>query len=72
VVNTADLILFGVAGYAAVGVAFALAFVSFGAVRVLPVAAPVSIAARILLIPGAAALWPYVAWRWLAVAGRSG
>jgi hypothetical protein len=51
--------------YAAAGLATALAFVTFGVVRVLPNPAPVSIPARILLIPAAAALWPYVLCRWL-------
>jgi len=51
--------------YAAVGLLTALAFVTFGVVRVLPQPAPVTIPARILLIPAAAALWPYVLIRWL-------
>jgi len=51
--------------YVAAGLVTALAFVSFGVVRVLPQPAPVSIPARILLIPAAAALWPYVLVRWL-------
>ncbi|MEA2874324.1 MAG: hypothetical protein QOH67_4300 [Hyphomicrobiales bacterium] len=49
--------------YAAVGVVTALAFVSFGITRVQP--ASVSLGARILILPGAAALWPYVLTRWL-------
>jgi hypothetical protein len=49
--------------YAATGVVTALAFVSFGVTRVQP--APVSLGARILILPGAAALWPYVLLRWL-------
>ena len=49
--------------YAAVGAVTALAFVSFGVTRVQP--APVSLGARILILPGAAALWPYVLTRWL-------
>jgi hypothetical protein len=49
--------------YAAVGVATALTFVAFGITRVHP--APVSLGARILILPGAAALWPYVLARWL-------
>ena len=61
----ATLVLEGVVAYAALGVVFALAFVACGVVRVLPHPAPVSIGARILLIPGAAALWPYVLARWL-------
>ena len=49
--------------YAAVGVVTALAFVAVGVTRVQP--APVTLGARILILPGAAALWPYVLTRWL-------
>jgi hypothetical protein len=49
--------------YAAVGVAIALAFAAFGVTRVQP--ANMSLGARILILPGAAALWPYVLIRWL-------
>jgi hypothetical protein len=49
--------------YAAVGAVTALAFVIFGVTRVQP--APVSLGARILILPGAAALWPYVLLRWI-------
>jgi hypothetical protein len=49
--------------YAAVGVVTALAFAAFGVTRVQP--APMTIGARILILPGAAALWPYVLARWL-------
>ena len=49
--------------YAATGLATALAFVTFGVTRVQP--ASVSLGARILILPGAAALWPYVLFRWL-------
>ena len=52
--------------YAAIGVATALAFVTFGVTRVQP--AGVSLGARILILPGAAALWPYVLMRWLKAA----
>jgi hypothetical protein len=53
--------------YAAVGLVTALAFVTFGVTRVQP--ASVSLGARILILPGAMALWPYVLLRWLK-AGR--
>ena len=49
--------------YAAVGAVTAVAFVIFGVTRVQP--APVSLGARILILPGAAALWPYVILRWI-------
>ena len=44
-------LLAGLVAYGAVGVLTALAFVTFGVVRVLPHPVPVTIGARILLIP---------------------
>ena len=58
------VVLGGLLAYGIVGMLTALAFVTFGVVRVLPHPVPVTIGARILLIPGAAALWPYVLYRW--------
>ncbi|MEA2875315.1 MAG: hypothetical protein QOF14_511 [Hyphomicrobiales bacterium] len=58
-------LLSSLALYAAAGILTALAFVSFGVTRVQP--APVSLGARILILPGVAALWPYVLTRWLKV-----
>jgi hypothetical protein len=52
--------------YAGLGVHVALAFVALGVTRVQP--APVSLGARILILPGAAALWPYVLARWIKAA----
>jgi hypothetical protein len=49
--------------YAGTGVAVALAFAAFGVTRVQ--GAAMSLGARILILPGAAALWPYVLWRWV-------
>jgi hypothetical protein len=51
--------------YAAAGVAVGSAFVMFGVTRVLPKPAPVTVGARILIFPGAVALWPYILMRWL-------
>ena len=51
--------------YGLVGAVTALAFVTFGIARVLPVGTPVTLGARILLWPGAALLWPYVLVRWV-------
>jgi hypothetical protein len=50
--------------YALAGLITALAFVTTGVTRVLPHPAPVTVGARILMIPAAAALWPYVLYRW--------
>jgi len=51
--------------YAVVGAVTALAFVTFGIARVLPAGTPVTLGARVLLLPGAALLWPYVLLRWV-------
>ncbi len=59
------IVLIGLALYAAAGVAVAAAFLVFGVTRVLPEPLPVTVGARMLLFPGAAALWPYVLLRWL-------
>jgi len=61
------ILMYAAALYGAIGLITALAFVAFGVTKVQP--APVSLGARILLVPGAAALWPYVLRRWLAVRG---
>jgi hypothetical protein len=58
------MILFGAFMlYMAVGLLIGLAFVIFGVVRVQ--AMPVTLGARILLLPGATVLWPFVLSRWL-------
>lgn len=54
--------------YMMAGILTALAFVSFGAPRVVPFS--FSPGARILLLPGAFALWPYILFRWLKARGR--
>ena len=59
-------LLSALALYAAIGVAIGVAFVTVGITRVQP--ARVSLGARILIVPGAAALWPYVLARWLKAA----
>ena len=53
--------------YAAAGAVTAVAFAAFGVTRVQP--APMSLGARLLILPGAAALWPYVLLRWLRARG---
>jgi hypothetical protein len=64
------IILDVLAVYALVGVVTALAFVTFGIARVLPAGTPVTLGARVLLVPGAALLWPYVLLRWLKAGAR--
>jgi len=59
----ATIFLIGLAVYAVAGIVTAAAFVMFGVTTVQP--APVTAGARLLLLPGAAALWPLVLYRWL-------
>ena len=59
------ILLYGFALYALLGIVTAVLFVTFGVAQVLPHSATVTVGARILLLPGAAALWPYVLVRWL-------
>jgi hypothetical protein len=62
------VLLYLSAAYGAVGFAVALAFVTIGVVQVQPM--PVTVGARILLLPGAFVLWPLVAARWLKSRAR--
>ena len=62
------IILDVLALYVLVGAVTALAFVTFGIARVLPARTPVTLGARVLLMPGAALLWPYVLLRWVKAA----
>jgi predicted transporter len=69
--SASDAILLGLALYAAVGVVTALAFVSFGISRVLAQPMPATLGARILLLPGSFALWPYIVLRWRTARSRA-
>ena len=58
------ILLYGLALYVILGIVTAVAFVIFGVAQVLPHAATMTVGARILWLPGAAILWPYVLMRW--------
>jgi hypothetical protein len=62
------ILLYGLALYVILGIVTAVAFVIFGVAQVLPHTA-MTMGARILLLPGAAVLWPYVLFRWLKSRG---
>jgi hypothetical protein len=51
--------------YIAAGITVGFSFVLFGATRVFPHPVTLTPGARILLLPGAALLWPLVLRRWL-------
>lgn len=61
-------LIYLLAAYAVVGIAAALAFVTIGVAQVQPM--PVTVGARILLLPGAFVLWPLVVARWLKSRGN--
>ena len=54
--------------YSTVGCLFGLLFVTRGAQRVDPAAEGAGWGFRLLIFPGAAALWPVLAWRWRSAA----
>ncbi len=56
------IFLYGIALYFGLGVVTAIVFVTFGVTQVAH--ASMTVGARILLIPGATALWPVVVSRW--------
>ena len=52
-------------GYAALGVLFAIAFVTAGISHLDPVAKGSGIGFRLIIFPGVAALWPLLLMRWM-------
>jgi hypothetical protein len=60
----------GFALYTVAGLCTAAAFVAIFLQRALPQQASYTLGARLVLLPGAAALWPYVVWRLLKARRR--
>ena len=56
------IVLYGLTLYAGIGLVTAIAFVTFGVTQV--VHGSMTVGARILLLPGATAFWPYILVRW--------
>jgi hypothetical protein len=56
-------VLYVAGAYLVAGLIVAIGFVSLGLQRVLAEPRPVTPGARIILVPGAALLWPYIAFR---------
>lgn len=53
-------------GWLGCGLAFGLAFIALGGpARIDPAARGMPWGARVLLLPGLAALWPLMLWKWL-------
>jgi hypothetical protein len=60
----AEALVGTLAGYLALGLAFALVFVTWGVAAIDPAAQGMPRLARLLILPGAAALWPLLLWKW--------
>jgi hypothetical protein len=63
-VETAQAIVGTLGGYLALGLVFALVFVTRGLAAIDPAARGMPWLARLLVVPGAAALWPLLLWKW--------
>ena len=64
--SIASVFVTAVGVYFAIGLLFAIAFVFRGCQRIDPAAADGTIGFRILIVPGAAALWPLLLRRWIS------
>jgi hypothetical protein len=62
----AEAIVWTLEAYAAVGITFGIAFVSFGIARVDSLAKNASVGFRLIVLPGAVTLWPFVLIRWIS------
>jgi len=60
----AQALVWSLTGYTLLGLGFALLFVTRGVTRVDPAARGTGWGFRLLLLPGAVALWPLLARRW--------
>jgi hypothetical protein len=67
--SSVSLLGYGLAFYGVAGIGVGLAFAMAGVDRVLP-GSSFSYGACLAILPGAAALWPYVLFRWLRSASR--
>lgn len=65
----ANAILLAFGAYGAIGLVFAGWFVAYGAGRLDAAARGMPLQVRLILLPGAAALWPYLAWCQLRSSG---
>ena len=69
--QVAELLVDGLAAYGLAGLVFAVVFVTMGIQRVDSVAEHAPLGFRLIVLPGAAALWPLLLVRWLRAAPRS-
>ncbi len=70
-IAAAEMIWIGAAAYLAAGLLFALAFAFGGAARIDRATQGAGVFFRLLILPGAALLWPLVLVMWIAGAGAN-
>ena len=68
----AEVIVLAVSAYLACGLLFGAAFVTAGVGRLDPGARGTSVGFRLLILPGSAALWPFLAVRWVRAVRSEG
>ena len=61
----AKAVVYGLDAYAALGLLFAVAFVTVGVERVDPTAKGATFGFRLLIVPGSIALWPVLVAYWI-------
>lgn len=66
----AELFLTVGAGYLLMGLLFGFAFIVCGVTRMDPAAQGTSVGFRLLILPGATALWPFLAAKWIEAKRR--
>jgi hypothetical protein len=71
-VALAEFLLAVAAPYGLLGLVVGVPFVLWGAGRVDPAARGTGPGFRLLILPGAAALWPLLAWKWWRAIGTEG
>jgi hypothetical protein len=70
--NAIELMLMALGVYLLIGFLFAIAFALIGAGRIDDVARHGTIGFRVLIVPGAAALWPMLLVKWIRTGRMSG
>lgn len=68
----AQIVLLVALAYAVCGLLLAVPFVTFGVGRIDEAARGAPAGFRLLILPGAVALWPWIALRWLGAARTEG
>jgi hypothetical protein len=61
----AEIVVAAAGAYVAAGVVFAVAFALWGVSRVDPTARVCTVGFRLIILPGATALWPLLTVRWI-------